>query len=217
MATGTDFGGVHSSRDLHLIQQKVDVQPALPKMNFISVPGADGSKDFSTLPAGRVVFEDRSITWTFALYPGENWDAKHSQVSGALNGRCCKITLDSDPGHYYKGRLKVSKYNVDGVLRQITVEAVCYPYKLKQNETKITETFSTGYKQIILANERKSVVPLITVDVETTLLWKGNTFTVSPGPHKILDIELFEGTNALQVKAKSGTGNITISYQEGAL
>lgn len=217
MATGTDFGGIHSNRDLHLIQQKVDVQPALPKMNFISVPGADGSKDFSALPAGRVVFEDRSITWIFALYPGENWDAKHSQVSGALNGRRCRITLDSDPGYYYKGRLKVSKHNVDGILRQITVEAVCYPYKLKQNETKITETFSTGYKQIILENERKPVVANVSVDVETTLLWNGNTFSVSPGTHKLLNVELKQGRNVLQVKAKSGTGNITISYQEGAL
>lgn len=136
MARGTDFGGVHSHRDLHLIQQKVEVQPAEPKLNLIEVPGADGSKDLSTQPAGRVTFNDRQITWTFALYPGENWDAKHSQVSGALNGRYCQITLDTDPGYYYLGRLVVSKHKVDGRLRQIIVKALCRPYKLRQQITR---------------------------------------------------------------------------------
>ncbi len=136
MARGTDFGGVHSHRDLHLIQPKVEVQPAEPKLNLIEVPGADCSKDLSTHPAGRVTFNDREITWTFALYPGENWDAKHSQVSGALNGRYCQIILDTDPGYYYLGRLVVSKHKVDGLLRQITVKAQCRPYKLRQQITR---------------------------------------------------------------------------------
>ena len=136
MARGTDFGGVHSHRDLHLIQQKVEVQPAEPKLNLIEIPGADGSKDLSTQPADRVTFNDREITWTFALYPGENWDTKHSQVSGALNGRYCQITLDTDPGYYYLGRLVVAKYKVDGLLRQITVKAKCRPYKLRQQVTR---------------------------------------------------------------------------------
>lgn len=136
MARGTDFGGVHSHKDLHLIQQKVEVQPAEPKLNLIEVPGADGSKDLSTQPAGRVTFYDREIEWTFALYPEDNWDAKHRQVSGALNGRYCQITLDTDPGYYYLGRLVVSKHTVDGLLRQIIVRAQCRPYKLRQQVTR---------------------------------------------------------------------------------
>lgn len=135
MARGTDFGGIHSSTDLRLIQQHVDVQPAEPKLNIVDVPGADGGKDFSELPAGRVVYNDRKLTWTFALYPGEKWDAKHRQVSNALNGRYCKITLDTDPDYYFEGRLSVKKYNVDRTLRQITVEAICRPYMLKQQPT----------------------------------------------------------------------------------
>lgn len=135
MARGTDFGGIHSSTDLRLIQQSVDVQPAEPKLNIVDVPGADGGKDYSEQPAGRVVYNDRKLTWLFALYPGDNWSAKHRQVSNALNGRYCKITLDTDPGYYFLGRLSVKKYNVDKTLRQITVEAICRPYMLKQQPT----------------------------------------------------------------------------------
>ena len=64
MARGTTFSDIHSHRDLHLIQQQVDVQPAPPKLNLVDIPGANGSKDLSTQPAGRVVYEDRKITWT---------------------------------------------------------------------------------------------------------------------------------------------------------
>lgn len=217
MARGTDFGGVHSNIDLLLIQQRIEVQPAEPKLNLVEVPGADGSKDLSELPAGRVVFNDREIEWTFALYPGEDWDAKHSQVSGALNGRRCKITLDTDPGYYYIGRLVVSKHKIDGLLRQITVKATCYPYKMKHQETIVTNELATEYQTILLYNGRKPVVPTITVTEETTIRWKGNTYAVSAGEHKILNIELVEGENKLEAKVASGTGSITVTYREGAL
>lgn len=142
MARGTDFGGIHSHRDLNLIQQTVEVDPAEPKLNLVEIPGADGAVDLTEQPAGRVTYNTRKITWTFALYPGESWDEKHREVSNALNGRRCNITLDADQDYYYQGRLSVSKHKVDGVLRQITVVAICQPYKLKQTQTSVLIPFS---------------------------------------------------------------------------
>lgn len=142
MARGTDFGGIHSHRDLNLIQQQVEVDPAEPKLNLVEIPGADGAVDMTEQPAGRVTYNTRKITWLFALYPGESWDAKHRQVSNALNGRKCNITLDTDQEYYYQGRLSVTKHKVDGVLRQITVEAICQPYKRKQKPTAAFIPFS---------------------------------------------------------------------------
>ncbi len=217
MARGTKFGGWHSHRDLGLIQQSVDVQPAPPKINLVDVPGADGSKDLSTQPAGRVVFGDRKILWTFALYPGDNWDAKHRQVSNLLNGLACDIVLDTDPDYYYQGRLAVSKYKKDRLLRQITIEATCKPYKLKQVETKLSAGLTTAYRPLALVNERKMVIPTITVTAETTLRWQNATLTVAAGTHRIADIELQPGANVLEAKVTSGTGEITVAYQEGAL
>lgn len=141
MARGTNFGGVHSHYDLNLIQQKVEVDPAEPKLNMIEIPGADGAVDMTERPAGRVTYKPRKITWTFALYPGENWDAKHRQVNNALNGKRCNITLDSDPEYYYQGRVSVNKHNVDGQLRQIVVVAICQPYKLRQLQTRVFVPF----------------------------------------------------------------------------
>lgn len=217
MARGTDFGGIHSDQDLHLIQQSVDVQPAEPKTNYIDIPGADGSKDLSEQPAGRVVFKDRKIVWTFALYPGDNWDEKHREVSDALNGRACNITLDTDTEFYYTGRLAVSKYKYTKVLRQIVVEATCHPYKHKQMETEVTASLGTSFVSLFLFNSRKTVVPTITVTAATTLRWKGNTYSLNAGTHKVLDVELKQGENTLEARVTSGTGRITVTYREGAL
>lgn len=217
MARGTSFGGLHSNRDLGLIQQSVDVQPAKPKFNFIDIPGADGSQDLSAQPLGRVPFGDRTLTWIFALYPGENWEAKRTEVSNALNGVACRITLDTDPEYYYMGRLSVDKYKTDVLLRQITVKATCRPFKYKQEETEVRASLTTSFQTLILENDRKPVVPTINVSAETTLEWEGNTFTLSAGDHRVLGVELLEGENQLRAKVTSGTGSIVVTYQEGAL
>lgn len=217
MAKGTYFGGLHSNHDLRLIQQRVEVQPAQPKLNIIDIPGADGSKDLSAYPGGRVVFNDREIVWTFALYPGDKWHDRQRKVSNALNGLACHITLDDDPAYYYVGRLSVDSYNRDQTLRQITIRAICRPFKLKQEVTTVTVALTTTAVTLELGNDRKPVVPTITVTAETTLEWNGGSYTISAGTHKILDIQFQEGDNELRAKVTSGTGSITITYQEGAL
>lgn len=158
MARGTDFGGIHSHRDLNLIQQSVEVDPAEPKLNMVEIPGADGAVDMSEQPAGRVVFNTRKITWTYALYPGESWDAKHRQVSNALNGRKCNITLDTDPAYYYVGRLSVTKHNIDNTLRQITIVAICQPYKLRQEQTRVFIPFCG--KNLLDVSEANQLSPV---------------------------------------------------------
>lgn len=217
MAKGTDFGGVHSSRDLHLIQQTVDIQPAKPKLNLINVPGADGSVDMSELPAGRVVYGDRVLTWTYALYPGDDWHAKHRQVSNILNGRRCEITLDGDDGYYYTGRVTVKKYKTDMLLRQITVEATCSPWMLKRYLTVVESDLHTDFIAITMPNEKKPAVPVIEVTVPATLRWGDMTVDIVAGIFTSLDIELREGDNVLEAKTTNGAGRITITYQEGSL
>lgn len=218
MAKGTDFGGVHSYRHLNLIQQQVEVDPAEPKLNLIDIPGADGLKDLSEQPAGRVVYNNRAVVWTFALYPEDlDWYAKQRQVSNALNGRLCRITLDDNPRYYLIGRLTVKKYNRDKTLRQITVEATCLPYLLRQAETVRVESLTTAARTLSFQNEFKPAVPKITVTAQTTIVWKGNTFTLNQGAHRILDIEFSAGANTLTAKTVSGSGTITIAYQEGSL
>lgn len=217
MVRETRFGEIYSYQDLNLIQQKVDIQPAEPKLNLVDIPGGDGSKDMSEQPAGRVVYKARKITWTFALYPGENWHNKHHQVSNALNGKQCRITLHDDPDCYFEGRLAVKKYNRDKALRQITVEATCDPWIKKQVDTRKEASLTTEFQTITLKNWRKPVIPEITVSSETAIRWSGATVTLPAGSHRLLGIELQEGENLLEARVPSGTGTIVITYREGSL
>ena len=221
MARGTDFGGVHSFFDLNLIQQEVDEQPAEPKLNLVDVPGANGSKDMSELPGGQLTYKDRKITWLFALYPGEDWDTKHRQVSNELNGRRCKITLDTNPDYYYIGRVAVKKYNKDRLLRQITVEAICEPYILKQQLTVVTVDLASNtddFLRVILPNEKMPVIPTIEVTTATTIRWAGMTTALNPGTvYSSLDIVLLRGPNLMEARSDSRTGQIIVTYQEGSL
>lgn len=220
MARETRFGTIYSHQHLHLIQQKVDIQPAEPKLNRVDIPGADGSKDLSELPAGRVVYKDRKITWTFALYPGDKWDDKHSQVSNALNGLKCTIHLDTDPDWYYEGRLTVKKYNRDKALRQITVEAVCFPYKLKYALSGGDYNINSIAIPITLSNKKKPAIPSIYASVQAEIRWNEARAVISAGSwYSSLDIELPEGDSVIYVRAVNAneTGYIRIQYREGSL
>lgn len=218
MRRETRFGDIYSYQDLGLIQQKVDIQPAEPKLNLIDIPGADGSKDLTELPAGRVKYYDRKITWTFALYPGDNWDQKHSQVSNALNGKRCSIHLYSDWEWYYDGRLTVKKYNVDKTLRQIVVEAICSPYKRKYALSGGDFPITTEQSEIVLWNEQLPVPPDFYADIQVEIAWNGGTAVISPGAwFSSLDIELQPGENRISARAIGGTGTLRILYREGSL
>ena len=219
MARHTLFGNINSDADLHLIQQRVDVAPALPKLNLVDVPGADGSLDLTEVLGVGVKYNDRTITWTYALRPGTDWRAKLTEVSNALNGKRLHITLDDDPGFYYDGRLSVTEHASDGILKQITIEAVCKPYKLVEALSEVGRTdLGTSYKTLNLPNLARPVVPLITTTAaETTLLFGADTFVVSAGEHKLPGIVLQAGANTLKAKVKTGTGTIKVTYQEALL
>lgn len=219
MTKGTLFGAIHSSTDLGLIQQRVEVSPAAPKTNYVDIPGGDGSKDLTESLGVGVKYKDREITWTFGLYPGQDWYAKQQQVSGALNGLACHITLDDDPDYYYDGRLEVSGYSRDKLLRQITVRAVCRPYKSKLQLTTVArDDLDETYKALTLTNGRMPVVPSITVGQETSIKFGGATYVVTTGTHTLPGIRLVEGANTLEASTASGTGGtISVEYREGAL
>jgi hypothetical protein len=213
---GISFDGIHSYNDLNLILAPFVPTPAEPKENYVDITGGDGSLDF-TEARGEAKYKDRNFSFTFSVNPSDDmtFDEKVTQVSNALNGKKCKITLDRDPDYYWDGRCKIDKYAQDKNLKQISIKATVRPYKLKQNKTVVSFDLTAATKEIILKNGRKSVVPVITCSNDNTKVVFGNfSQTLSAGTHKILDIYLKEGDNILKV---SGSGKITFTYQEEVL
>lgn len=213
---GIYFDDIHSFFDLNLILAPFVPVPATPKTNYIDITGGNGSLDL-TEGLGEVKYKDRDFSFTFSINPSEkmSFDEKVSQVSNALNGKKCKITLDRDPEYYWEGRCIIDKYAQNKNLKQISVKATVRPHKLKQNETVASFDLTTEEKEITLKNGKKSVVPEITCTDNNTVVVFGNVNErLSAGTHRILDIYLKEGNNILKV---SGSGTITFKYQEGEL
>lgn len=215
--TGVNFGEIHSYYDLGLILSAVDIPAAVPKTNYIDIPGGDGSLDLSEVH-GDIKYSDRECTFTFTVSESiseSEWEERKTLVCNALNGRAFRITLDKDSDYYYTGRCAVSGYAVNKRLRQIAVKAIVNPWKYRQEVTVNTFDLTTKIRSIEIINARKSVCPSITcTDDNTVVTFGGSTYYFKAGTHKVLDIRFKEGTNAIQI---SGTGKITFTWQEADL
>lgn len=216
---GISFDKLHSYHDFNMILSAVEIPPALPKTNYCDIPGSDGSIDL-TEAISETKFFDRDCKFTLTMNPaGDLSDAafeeKKTEISNAINGKRCKITLDKDPDFYYLGRCSVSEYLSDKRIRRIVITAKVAPYKHRQRETVRTFDLTPELQTVYLRNSRKTVCPEIECTNDDCFIKCGaSTFSVSAGKQKILDIQLKEGITEMQI---SGTGTMTFRYQEGEL
>ena len=213
---GVNFGNIHSYNDLNLILAPFTPTPASPQTNFLRIPGRDGSLDL-TEALGEVKYNSRDFKFIFTINPNDTmtFDEKVSQVSNALNGKLCQITLDRDPDYYWFGRCMVDKYSQNKNQEQITVKATVNPYKLKQTETVATFELSSEEQTVSLENGRMAVVPVIECTDDNAEVTFGEvTAKLSAGRQKVLSIRFVEGFNVLTLK---GSGTITFTWQEGEL
>lgn len=210
---GIWFDNIHSYEDLNLILSKVNIPPALPKMNFIDIPAGDGSVDL-TEALGEVKYSDREATITFTVLPQDDFEQKKKEVSNLLNGvRFRQIILDKDPDYYWVGRCKINEYASDKNLHKIVVGAILAPYKLKVNKTVINVPKGENV-HVVLENGRKKVVPTITCAEKATIVFEGNSQEINAGTHTLLNVVLKFGENPVTVTSE---GTVEFTYQEGDL
>lgn len=210
---GIWFDNIHSYEDLNLMLSKVEISPAIPKLNLFDIPGGDGSVDL-TEALGEVKFSDREAIITFTVLPQDDFEQKKKEVSNLLNGtRFNKIIVDKDPDYYWTGRCKINEYASDKNLHKIVVGAILAPYKLKLTETMVNVRKGENVS-VVLENGRKTVVPTITNTKNATIVFKGNTYVIDAGTHTLLNIELKFGHNLVTVTSDDP---VIFTYQEGDL
>lgn len=214
--TGVSFGNIHSFYDLNLILAPFTPTPAKPKLNYVEISGGNGSLDL-TEALGEVKYHDREFSFTFTVHPLDSmtFDEKVTQVSNALNGKRCKITLDRDAEYFWDGRCAVNQYKQDRRLNQIVITATVRPYKYKQEVTQATFALSSDFQTVTLMNSRKTAIPKITcTNDNTTIIFGDSRYALSAGTYTPPEICLVQGENTMQI---SGTGSITFEWQEGDL
>ena len=193
---------------------------ALPEVrtNMIDVPGRDGLLDASEVLTGEVTYKNRTITLKLTgvdTVSGKTWPATISDFCNKVHGKHVKITFPEDTAHFYRGRCSVGQVELVKMMQPIPVTVDCDPWKYKTAKTTVSRSdLDTAYKQIALPNESRPDIPTITVAQDTVLLWGGNTINVSAGDHILPAVRLAAGNNILKAKVASGTGSITVTYQE---
>lgn len=206
--------GTHKQEEFGLLPKQVIISPPEAKTYLVTVPGRNGSLDFTeALTDGQVVYNDRLLTITmYCFAEEERLPEMETACRNALHGQKLNIVMDCDPGYYYRGRLSVDWVSEDNIdIANIT--ATCDPYKYKLSPT-VKEFDVSGSLSVTLPNERMPAVPTVTTDAEITLQFGGSTIVFPAGSRRAPALLLLEGDNRLVL---TGTGHIKFEYQEGAL
>lgn len=211
---GVKFGNKHSINDWDLIMTSRGVGDAEPDERYVKIPGSNGEKDL-TEAFGKVKYLPRVLSPSFDMFQKPtDWMILKDEITNYLNGKKLKIIYDVDPNYYYLGRCKVTDFSNDYTVAHITIEAKCDPYKYKINPTIIAKEVTEG-NTYTYTNDRKEVIPKLTLSAAMTISFNGSSYSLSAGTYKIPDIEFTEGNNDITIV--SGTGTLTVEYQEGRL
>lgn len=210
--TYTEYGLLLASKSISLPEVRT---------NMIDVPGRDGLLDASEVLTGEVTYKNRTITLKLTgvdTVSGKTWPDTISDFGNKVHGKRVKITFPEDTAHFYSGRCSVGQVELVKMMQTIPVTVDCDPWKYKNAKTTVSRSdLGTAYKQLSLPNERRPVIPTITVAQDTTLLWGSSTINISAGDHILPAIRLAAGSNTLKAKVASGTGSITVTYQEASM
>lgn len=204
---------INTYDDWELILGHVDNPIPSAKTDFVDNPGGDGTID-NTEALDEIKYNDRVISLPFTMKNKFNdIEEVKSKIANYTHGKRFKIRLYKDLGHYYVGRVSMQDFAINKATGTFNLVANCKSYKYKNNITSLTYTIN-GTKTLNIPNERKNVVPKITLDNTMQIEFEGNTYSLSSGEHEILNIYLKEGNNELIV---TGNGTINFEFQEASL
>jgi hypothetical protein len=207
------FGDYLTSDDGLILHEK-NVAPAVPKTTYIPVPGRDGDLDL-TEASGAVHYQDRQAAFTFLLTDGTHEDrvALVTKIMGLVHGQKLRIVDEDDyPDWYMIGRCKVEEVQYYAAYAELHISAVCEPWRYGIRKQTKAVTVSDGSETLLVSNRGFRVVcPTLTVTGQITVDYGEGSAELDTGTYMITDLKLKAGLNTLAV---SGTGSLTVSFQE---
>lgn len=203
---------VHTGNDLDLVQEEKKIEKPDVQSHTVKVPGRNGLLNLTKGLTGKVNYYNRNLTFEYFGTGARAHLLELDFIMSQYHGQTIKIIDDDYPTHYYEGEATVStEFHSNYITIKITVDA--QPFRLKINPTVITRTLN-GSAAITLENESIEAIPTIKVTAETTIVFGSVNVTLAAGTYRDEALELKGGSNVFNV---SGTGTITIEYQEGAI
>lgn len=224
--TFEDFKLVPDSRPL--------IAPPSVKTEYVDVPGADGSLDYTEALSG-IKFNDREGSWTFyvlnELYTGSNrylrWNELYALILKTVHGRRKRIELESDPGYYYLGRVFLDQWNSQKDYSKIVLKYRVEPWKYPIDTTanydwQWNELFGNTifYGTFDVVNEKhrnlinpteENITPTFTCTSGMTVTFGANTYSLPSGT-STPEFEIIPGDNFMVF---NGNGRVVVDYSIG--
>ena len=105
------------------------VNPPEPKKEYVDVPGADGSIDY-TEALTNVRYQNRTGSWTFLIDNGYwDWSVLYTEFMELYQGKQVMVQLTDDPEYYYLGRIEVNQFNQAKDYSSFVINYTLEPYK----------------------------------------------------------------------------------------
>jgi phage-related protein len=211
------FGNYNTWYDWRLTLTAKEMPPPEPKTNYIQLEGRHGSLDLSEALTGGVVYNDRTVSARF--WTSEGTAAERVQVLReiitALHGKKVQIIEPDDPDHYFLGRVTVKPEAHDQVHDELTLTAICEPWRYAMEETRRRVDLGEKPVSVILENHGdKTIIPEIEVKGSVVLDFFGAIVELSDGSYKIPEIRLPHGAAYVTL---TGSGSVTFIYREANL
>ena len=211
------FGNI-SARALGLVFSSMEISPPEPRRTTVVIPGAHGVLDLSHAISEYIIYDERQLQIAFYMKDfKERWADIYPVIMAAIHGKQHHVIMSDDSDWYWDAYCTINSIETQRKFGTVIVNMQCYPYKRKVVETTKTVTLTTGTNTINLANNRMEVTPKITNTAAIAITeWNGTAVSIAlaAGTHTLADHVLESGANVIKM---TGTGTVTIEYQEGKL
>lgn len=226
---------IDSYDDLKIVpESRPLVNPPEVKTEYVDVPGADGSLDYTEALAG-LKFKDREGTWSFYVLNDSftlnhsymAWNELYSYLLKNLHGQRKRMLLESDPGFYYLGRVFVDQWASNKDYSKLTLKYIIEPWKYPTETTASrdwlwNELFANtilygkfdvvGQKHRNLINPSNDpIIPAFSCTSAMTVTFGANTYDL-PSGNSTPGFKIVPGDNFMVF---TGNGRVTVDYSIG--
>ena len=210
----------HTADDWGLVMStKVIGTPPL-KRKTVELNDRDGVLDYTTALRGVPSYGARVLTFVFEYLDSvEGWTELFSEIKGFLHGRRVKIEEPDDTNYYYLGRAEVSDPTGDsfsGPVKIFTVTVQADTWKYKNGPITPATWNAAAGARVLLTNDWRPVSPTIATTGAVSFEFNGRIYSIAgAGTFRFPTFTLGHGVNTVEIK--SGSGDITFTYPEGAI
>lgn len=182
------FDNQDSYDDYNLLTKRIVVGTPKPKTSKISVEGRDGQIDTSEAVAGRITYENRSLTFEFRAVGDDSSDRVGAFVN-AVHGKVVEVQIDDYDEGYFRGRCSLTIDEDKGYYIDLSCEVDAQPYLWSSEES--SQTLTVG-PNTVTVNSAAPVTPTFHATQATTVTYDGAVYNLQAGDHVLGSIVIID-------------------------